>query len=222
MSEIENLWPTLSEAHGVAEKPSPKDEPSDWEIVAEDDTFDPDVEVVVVRPNPKVLRHCASSPDLRFLTTSFPPLVEEDRSDEDSSSHVLVSGPASVVSVSSETIKRVPSFRDAILVQNESKEANEEEAPKEITPIKKSQKKIKPRIVVRPIKRCAKSTGDLKSLAEEEEILGETDADEYYNRKAAGYSGRKNGQKERPDEAKRRNIIMYKKDLQRQKQAGRG
>jgi hypothetical protein len=74
---------------------------------------------------------------------------------------------------------------------------------------------------VTPIKRCSRSTGDLQALAEEEEVLGETDAMEYYSRKSMGASGRVNGLKERPDEAKRKEIIMYKKDLQRQTQSAR-
>ena len=49
-------------------------------------------------------------------------------------------------------------------------------------------------------------------------ILGDTDAMEFYHRKAKGISGRTNGMKLRPDEAKRRDIIMAKKESQRQQQ----
>jgi hypothetical protein len=41
---------------------------------------------------------------------------------------------------------------------------------------------------------------------------------EFYHRKAKGISGRTNGMKLRPDEAKRRDIIMAKKESQRQQQ----
>jgi hypothetical protein len=56
------------------------------------------------------------------------------------------------------------------------------------------------------------------STDDEDLILGDTDAMEYYHRKAKGVTDRKNGMKLRPDEAKRRDIVMYKKGLQRQQQ----
>ncbi len=46
-------------------------------------------------------------------------------------------------------------------------------------------------------------------------ILGETDAMDYYQRKEHGSRSISNKKKERPDEAKRREIIMYKKEVQR-------
>ena len=62
----------------------------------------------------------------------------------------------------------------------------------------------------------------MAALAEDdEEILGDTDAHEYYSRKLQGSMGRKNGLKQRPDEAKRLQITMAKKDMQRQSQKGR-
>ena len=86
----------------------------------------------------------------------------------------------------------------------------------------------KPKFVVKPIKRCSKSTGDLQSLTrivesdehhgDDDLILGDTDAQLYYNQKAQGKLGRKNGRKIRPDEAKRKQISMAKKDDQRQRQ----
>ncbi len=45
--------------------------------------------------------------------------------------------------------------------------------------------------------------------------LGETDAMDYYQRKEHGSRSISNKKKERPDEAKRREIIMYKKEVQR-------
>lgn len=53
-------------------------------------------------------------------------------------------------------------------------------------------------------------------------VLGETDAGDFYNRKAHGALGRKNAQKTRPDEAKRLQITMAKKTLQKQRQMKQG
>ena len=62
------------------------------------------------------------------------------------------------------------------------------------------------------------STPNLRSSLSLDEnlILGETDAMEFYHRKAKGFVGHKNGLRMRPDEAKRKDITMYKKGLQRQ------
>ena len=50
------------------------------------------------------------------------------------------------------------------------------------------------------------------------EVLGDTDAMDYYHRKDKGSQATHNKKKERPDEAKRKEISMYKKELQREKQ----
>ncbi|KAL7554863.1 hypothetical protein ACHAWF_018424 [Thalassiosira exigua] len=50
------------------------------------------------------------------------------------------------------------------------------------------------------------------------EVLGETDAMDFYRRKEHGSRSAVNKKKERPDEAKRREITMHKKDMQRKKQ----
>ena len=87
-----------------------------------------------------------------------------------------------------------------------------------LMPLKRN--KIKPKFVVAPIRRCTKSTGDLQFLAiMTDEVIGEQDAMEFYAQKSAGRKGRQNGQKIRPDEAKRREIILTKKSLQRQGQS---
>lgn len=78
------------------------------------------------------------------------------------------------------------------------------------------------------LKRCGFSTGDLQSasaaypaeirqsssqettksmIPEEEEILGETDAQEFYHQKSMGKSSHIKGLKLRPDEAKEKNIV---------------
>ena len=51
------------------------------------------------------------------------------------------------------------------------------------------------------------------------DILGDTDAMDFYHRKDKGSKGTSNKKKLRPDEAKRKDIIMHKKELQRKKQA---
>merc|ERR1740124_1270501 len=61
--------------------------------------------------------------------------------------------------------------------------------------------------------------GNEEPIAEcEEEVLGETDALEYYNRKKSGRVGRSKGLRLRPDEAKRKDCIVAKKDAQRKGQ----
>ena len=150
----------------------------------------------------------------------------------------------------SNPIKKVPSFKD--MVASNAEQLQKEERQKKIDLKAREEKRredalqrrkaIKTRLVVTPIKRCARSTGDLRSLVihedeeghgggggggggcmsaiiqEDEEILGESDAAEYYNRKAYGSKGRANGRKIRPDEKKRKDFIIHKKNAQRKAQ----
>lgn len=209
-SAIEEMWPTLNEAHGNSDDTPVAAEDNGWEIVRQDDDTDEAVEIEVVPSSRRKLRHCASSPDLRFIGRALEAVDEHD--DEDitvettDSSAVLVS-------------KKTTSFRDAIL--SPSKEPVDEKKEPETNPAAAPRpKKVKPKFVVTPIKRCSKSTGDLRSLViNEDEVLGESDAMDYYHRKAMGASGRVNSLKTRPDEAKRKSITMYKKQVQRQQQA---
>jgi hypothetical protein len=208
-----------------------------------------------------LMHHCQSTPDFHNYETILDQtdiveavLIEEEEEQDDeegcdgSSSMVMVSGPPSVLSEScwssggASSSSKI-SFRDAIMKKHtaagSSPGTQEEVQPKMI-------KKKKPKFVVSPIKRCAKSTGDLRSLARiaesnihqqydddgggfggggcgggrggDEIIVGETDAELFYNQKAKGKVGRKNGKKIRPDEKKRLVIIMAKKDDQRQRQ----
>lgn len=195
---------------------------------------------------PLCLKHAQSTPDFRH----YKPILEEsfddsgavlienyDDENEDgvgslaSSSIVMVSGPSSIVSSQScwSTSSKI-SFRDVIMKEQsqESKDQGltETTSQEEAKPFKTVRKK--PKFVVKQIRRCSKSTGDLQSLAriaenddhyEDDLILGETDAQLYYSQKAQGKLGRKNGRKIRPDEAKRLQITMAKKDDQRQRQA---
>jgi hypothetical protein len=173
--------------------------------------------------NPNILHHARSSPNLREYCLasdddesdeSSTVLVDDTVSDADSSA-VLVSGPPSVWSAGDAKI----SFRDAIM-RNKSSETKDEHAHQATH--RKRVKKVKPTFVVKQIQRCNKSTGDLQSLAFlaflEEEVMGDTDAQEYYGRKSAGAQGRRNGLKTRPDEAKRLQMTMAKKADQRERQ----
>jgi len=237
-------WPSLGSASkntsaAVASPAAPEETPeNDWELLAtpEHESSSEKEKVVVVIGNPKSFRHSASSPDLRcfqhlcILEGEEEGGEDSDQAEESKSltkgediedSYSMMSTPASVWSMSSGL-----SFRDAILTSKTVPVGAPLEksaaSPKHVQP--RHKQRIKPRFVVKPIKRCIKSTGDLQSLAvcpeeEEEEILGATDAMEFYHRKEAGYQGRVNGSKIRPDEAKRREITMYKKNLQRQANA---
>jgi hypothetical protein len=172
--------------------------------------------------NPTILHHAQSSPNLREYV-----LASDDESDESSSavlvddgvsdagsSAVLVSSPPSVWSAGGAKL----SFRDAILRSKNSNGSHEDSAHQATSHRKRM--KVKPTFVVQPIKRCNKSTGDLQSLTSflEEEVMGDTDAQEYYGRKLAGAQGRRNGLKTRPDEAKRLQMTMAKKADQRERQ----
>ena len=217
----ENEWPTLDNKHA--------EEGDDWEHLSPDESSESQNEkpVVVVETDlrSRKLRHSVSTPDLH--QSDLLDIVEEegdhDHSSElpkeDASSFAMLSGPRSVISVSS--------FRDAILSQPATTDSSTEEKPKESsrTATQQQRLRVKPKFVVKPISRCAKSTGDLQFLAmihEDEEVLGETDAMEFYHRKAQGAKSRSNGMKLRPDEAKRKEITMHKKDLQRKAGAIRG
>lgn len=228
----------------------------EWEMlspngsgVLEDTDNDGAVEVVVMPPPPAmpprlslVRKNSQSAPDLRELEASE--LLAETKGDDTqtdvSSSGVIVSNPPSVADVSTASTVVVSnnnkpssnpwgspnkvSFKDAIMSPSKAPSRSAGGTTKAAVP--PVRRKIKTRFVVTPIKRCAKSTGDLLSLAanyedEDEdggEVMGATDAMEYYNRKSHGAHGRANGQKIRPDEAKRKEMIVHKKNLQRAKQ----
>jgi len=195
-----------------------------------------------------ILHHCQSSPNFETVLENDEEavLIEIDNREREedggtsitSSSIVMVSGPASVLSESvwcGASPSKV-SFRDVILKEKQvQSNCTGTEEKRQV------QQKKKTKFVVTPIQRCAKSTGDLKSLARIAEghgeadynmyddggggggggggiILGETDAELFYNRKAQGRLGRTNGKKIRPDEKKRLQMTMAKKNDQRQRQ----
>jgi len=190
--------------------------------------------------NPKMLHHCSSSPDFRkyYQLQTHEETDESCNEDEDShvlvddhesttSSFTMVSNPATAVTTSSTenpTPRRVPSFRDALLLQQEEEQKEQETPPPQEKP-----KRVKPKMkfVVKPISRRVHSAGDLQGLGaihenDDEDILGDSDAMDFYHRKSKGACGRSSGMRLRPDEAKRKDMIIHKKNAQRARQAGRG
>lgn len=171
----------------------------------------------------------------------IPSLSDRDELDDGFS---LVSDVASVwTTTSTARSSRTVSFRDAILLSpNKSSGLNGQSSSRlqdvstAKSPLQSFQQRsrIQPRFVVVPsppshIRRCSKSTGDLlklnvASLTEEMDTESSGVAsvshdrsfdDEFYDRKALGSASRINGLKLRPDEAKRRHMILCKKDQQR-------
>jgi hypothetical protein len=197
--------------------------------------------VAMVERTRPLLRHCASSPDLRHLHNLDE--EEDDDNDEDeydvinnndaeTLSFAVLSGPGSVMSMASGF-----SFRDAILSPGGVGTIREEPLPsspsgssggtrKAVPKTEPRKPRAQPRFVVKPIRRCSKSMGDLRSLAEgpenedggAEEVMGATDAMDFYHRKALGAKGRTNGLKIRPDELKRKQFTLQRKEMQRQAQ----
>mmetsp|Transcript_5681 Transcript_5681/g.8207 ORF Transcript_5681/g.8207 Transcript_5681/m.8207 type:complete len:248 (-) Transcript_5681:147-890(-) len=238
MMEVETtstmLWPTPEESD--EEKKSSSD---DWEFISPLPTF------LGSATKLKKMPHSLSTPDFgqyEFCddSNSSSNSLEEISAVEvdidcltiNSDEPVMITA-ASAPSVSATDdkpkVRRVPSFKDAILLNAQEtvkEQANALERDKK-SPLRRT--RVKPRFVVQPIKRCAKSTGDLRSLPrisyeEEEEdmgggggggggscVLGDTDAQEFYARKRHGQMTHKNGMKCRPDEAKRKEFIIKKK-----------
>ena len=191
--------------------------------------------------NPKLLRHCASSPNLTGLSFTqvneigiddgfmLADVEEEPEHDSVAESFSVIDSVSSVHSISTQqtiaTNTKQPtstmSWSDRIKksalegASSDGKEEKKLEAPR------RQRKKQLARIVVKPITRCAKSTGDLQSLStlhehnDEEEMMGATDAMEFYHRKAQGAKGRSSGLRMRPDEAKRKQFTLHKKSMQR-------
>ncbi len=147
--------------------------------------------------------------------------------------------------------KRVPSFKDMILLNAQKMKEEETKKKEQLQQLAEEKRKdamlrkkqTKTRLIVTPIKRCIRSTGDLRSfiihegeegfgsgggggmstpssevIHEDEEALGYSDAQEYYDRKSHGSSGRSKGQRIRPDEARRKELIISKKNAQRKAQ----
>jgi hypothetical protein len=160
-----------------------------------------------------------SSPDFRKL------VFEDD-------GFTIVSNPGTVLSCwsssTSDTINPVRTFRDILMTKpKESKvEGSLEPIPssnhRPILATNNRRMKKSQFVVVRTsnLKRCAKSSNDLSVIDEQEHYDDDRYDDHgvefYYSNKAMGARGRNNGLKLRPDELKRKDIILHKKNLQRQ------
>ena len=143
----------------------------------------------------------------------------------------------------STVLGKKPSFKDAILLNLQETVKEDHLVVDARTLGHQQEKRIrKPRFVVKKMTRCALSTGDLTRLStihdgdeeglssgagglptvpSSDNILGAADAEEFYARKRHGSEARKNGLKLRPDEAKRKEFAMCKRDMQRQVQQSR-
>lgn len=233
------LWPTVSEAHEVGYEQENGEESGEWELLSVEE---PRIETPA-SPH-QILKHSESSPNFGSIyceddddnegegaEASFLEICPEGEEKSISTSvtdasHVLVEAPSSV---GGKLVKvhRVPSFKDAILlnaqeIQREEKR-KEEASLNSLTPKRKT---VKPRFVVKSFSRCSKSTPNLANLSkviedescdegDEDLVLGETDASDFYARKSLGYKSRQKAMTLRPDEAKRKEFILHKKNAQR-------
>mmetsp|Transcript_9809 Transcript_9809/g.14431 ORF Transcript_9809/g.14431 Transcript_9809/m.14431 type:complete len:220 (+) Transcript_9809:200-859(+) len=194
-------WPSLSQNSSAIQDQTGEDTSRD---ASESKNNDEEGSPALLISFPKPVRlsrlRSASTPNLRKLAEACS-MVETDKLN-------ALTDPA------------VPSFREMLLTKAIKEEKEEEEDIFKESP--KPKVKTKPTFVVTPIRRCSMSSPNLRALSSfeegSEEVLGDTDAMEYYNRKASGYNGRKNGLKVRPDEAKRLDMILQKKDMQRKAQ----
>mmetsp|Transcript_18337 Transcript_18337/g.26336 ORF Transcript_18337/g.26336 Transcript_18337/m.26336 type:complete len:240 (+) Transcript_18337:288-1007(+) len=201
-------------------------EDTDWEIVDHDNLKTRFQSPVHQKPLSKASTWL-SVPDLTSLDVIEEVQLTPEKKDQQASP-THSSRKTSPWGGTEHGLKKIPSFRDMLLVQLTEDEASSSSkcdtssptTPQQTTP---SRRKVKPRFVVTPtMKRCSKSTNDIQSLLdlngghEGDAVLGDEDAMEYYHRKAKGISGRKNGLKIRPDEAKRKDISIQKREMQRE------
>lgn len=195
----------------------------------------------------KCIHRCVSTPEFSDLKDEDSYVLDcsADRIDAQSLS---TANDVVLLSYNTEpSIRRVPSFKDIIML---NAQAREEEEKKKMELLQNHQNKVReeamkkrksgrPMLVVSTINRCTKSTGNLRSLViyedpeedgvggggggiiHEDDVLGDSDAIEFYNRKNKGSLNRQNGSKIRPDEAKRKNMIIHKKNAQRKAQQER-
>jgi len=235
------------EEHQQQEQKHHQEDESGWEMIA-NTSIHRSVSTPDLSRSFIALLESSAEDDQSSDHSSFVELAENDASmDTDCDGFVLPTPPHSPTTKPITAQSRTPSFRDAILL-NASELQKEEEMKKEETERREAEERLKlkrrnrgqRRIVVVSggesgigMRRCAKSTGDLGMLkieegcdggggglggVIEEEVLGETDAPDYYERKSAGRANRKNGRKLRPDEAKRKAGIVAKKNAQRREQ----
>ena len=242
------IWPELPGAQGKdSADPSVKDaaksdSSDEWENLSSDPADSPKREAII-----KSFPRCVSTPAFSNLGDEDDSYVLDCAESVDAQSMATTSSAwddAVLVSQkkTADTMKKVPSFKDIMMLNAQANKA-EEQNKKEILQHHQDKmreaaverrKSNKPRLVVNAIQRCAKSTGDLRSLVihedaeddgggggggggtiHEDEVTGDTDSMCFYHQKSKGSLNRQNGSKIRPDEAKRRDFIMHKKNAQR-------
>lgn len=184
---------------------------------------------IIVTPTPvqrRALNHCQSSPDFGGIAfddedSGVTSAVLVEKNDESSSFSIIDEEEESLVKV-----KRVPSFKDAILLNAQEIEQEKKKERLELerreAALSRQKQRLRSKLIVREIKRCAKSTPDLSSLVnclpkveEDHEILGDTDATDYYARKSYGLTAYKSSRRLRIDEAKRKQYAINKRNSQR-------
>jgi hypothetical protein len=283
MNVDSTLWPNLGGENKDASKDLDNNvvDNGDWEFVSEASSQGSNEDIVVSNSTPQFFHKSTSSPALSIYehvsneseekktpegddessfdhcSCSVMSIEAHSVQTESSSSHVLVSH----ITPEKPLTRRVPSFKDAILLNAQETEKEEVAALQRRQDAKialrkealAKRKASKPRLLVvktpPKLSRNSKSTGDLNSLmhshatiyedheddmcgggggggggfdtVQEHDILGDTDATDFYAQKSKGGSSRMNSKKIRPDEAKRLDMILNKKEEQRKKQKER-
>ena len=246
----ESTWPDLAGSSNRNESSSDSDE---WENLSEENLDEitnelPGVSTEIM--NKKAFHRCASTPEFHSSLKDEDSYVLDCSTDSVDLQSLSTQDDTVLIShKTSASMKKVPSFKDIIMLNAQKKEQEKQEQLDAITKhqqhmretfMQRRRARASPKLVVNQIKRCAKSTGDLRSMViledpedddcgggggggiiHEDAVLGETDAMEFYNRKQRGNLNRQNGAKIRPDEAKRKEFIMHKKNAQRKAQQER-
>ena len=260
-----NKWPDLSSGNSST-KGTDDDSSEEWENLSSDELLDVPKEfqssarhnLKKSEVNKNLFHRCMSTPEFSHLDDEESYVIDNCSESVDAQSLATNSSTCDDAVLLSHknksAMKKVPSFKD-IMMLNAQSQAKEESKKKEMR-INQEQKLRKeaaqrrkasrPKLIISPIKRCTKSTGDLRSMIihehsedddgyegggggggggggtiHEHEVLGDTDAMEFYNRKSKGSLNRQNGSKIRPDEAKRKKMIIHKKNAQRKSQQAR-
>lgn len=250
-----------STCHSLAEANAYTDEvhsDNNWEVLSDSDSGNdsPITHVPNVSLDFDALHRCKSSPNFSMQRIKSQKETDEF-SDIDSyldvrslktegSQSVPVSSKSlsddwSMISSSKGTLKKIPSFKDMLLKNSDSKQDQARiDLQEKLRQNVVDRKTITPTFVVSNVKvhpnglrRCGFSTGDLQSslhptektlattqgstsvIPEEEEVWGDTDAMEFYHQKAMGSSSRSKSLKLRPDEAKRKEFSISKKEMHR-------
>jgi hypothetical protein len=252
----DSIWPDLSGNNvGISDRNESASDSDEWENLSEENLDEitnelPGASTEIV--NKKAFHRCASTPEFHSSLKDEDSYVLDCSTDSVDVQSLSTQDDAVLVShKTSASMKKVPSFKDIIMLNAQKKEQEKQNTLDAITKhqqhmretfMQRRRARASPKLVVNQIKRCAKSTGDLRSMVihedpedgdfncgggggggtiHEDEVLGETDAMEFYNRKQKGNLNRQNGAKIRPDEAKRKEFIMHKKNAQRKAQQER-